>query len=69
MTLFDTKKDLLGSNECQAIQDQYLLVREREENGRFCPNRPALPHIKGLDGTKTHDKTFAVLGGFWHSAA
>ena len=25
---------------------------------------PALPCIKGLGGTKTHDKTFAVLGEF-----
>ena len=30
---------------------------------------PALPRIKVLGGTKTHDKTFAVLGGFWHDAA
>ena len=30
---------------------------------------PALPRIKGLGWTKTHDKTFVVLGGFWHSAA
>jgi hypothetical protein len=30
---------------------------------------PALTRIKDLGGTKTHDKTFAVLGGFWHSAA
>jgi hypothetical protein len=30
---------------------------------------PALPRIKDLAGTKTHDKTFAVLGGFWHDAA
>lgn len=30
---------------------------------------PAPPDINDLDGTKTHDKTFAVLGGFWHSAA
>ena len=26
------------------------------------------PRIKGLGWTKTHDKTFAVLGGFWHDA-
>lgn len=38
-------------------------------NGRFCPDRPALPRIKDLDWTKTHDKTFAVLGGFWHDVA
>jgi hypothetical protein len=38
-------------------------------NGRFCPDPPALPRIKDLGRTKTHDKTFAVLGGFWHSAA
>jgi hypothetical protein len=37
--------------------------------GRFCPDPPALPRIKDLGRTKTHDKTFAVLGGFWHSAA
>ena len=37
--------------------------------GRFCPAPPALPHIKGLGWTKTHDNTFAVLGGFWHDAA
>jgi hypothetical protein len=30
---------------------------------------PALPQIKGLGWTKTYDKTFAVLGGFWHDAA
>lgn len=39
------------------------------KNRRFCPDRPALPHIKGIGWTKTHDKTFAVLGGFWHSVA
>ena len=27
------------------------------------------PRIKGLGRTKTYDKAFAVLGGFWHSAA
>ena len=35
----------------------------------FLSSPPALPHIKDLGGTKTHDKAFAVLGGFWHSAA
>ena len=43
--------------------------RREAQNGRFCPDRPALPRIKGLGWTKTHDKTFVVLGGFWHSAA
>jgi hypothetical protein len=38
------------------------------KTGRFCPGPPALPRIKGLGWTKTHDKTFAVLGGFWHDA-
>jgi len=38
-------------------------------NGRFCPAPPALSGIKDLGGTKTYDKAFAVLGGFWHSAA
>ena len=33
-------------------------------NGRFCHDLPALLGIKGLSGTKTRDKTFAVLGGF-----
>lgn len=37
--------------------------------GRFCPDRPALARLKGLGRTKTHDKTFAVLGGFWHDVA
>jgi hypothetical protein len=35
----------------------------------FLSRPPALPHIKGLGWTKTRDKTFAVLGGFWHDAA
>ncbi len=37
--------------------------------GRFWPGRPALPRINGLGWTKTRDKTFAVLGGFWHGVA
>jgi len=40
-----------------------------DKYSRFCPDRPALPRIKGLGWTKTRDKTFVVLVGFWHSAA
>lgn len=39
-------------------------LRGGDTNGRFWPDRPALPRIKSLAWTKTHDKTFAVLGGF-----
>lgn len=52
------------------VRNQYLqLGSHAVKNGRFCPDPPALPHIKGLGWTKTHGKTFAVLGGFWHDAA
>lgn len=39
------------------------------ETGQFLAPCPAPPKIKRLGGTKSHDKTFAVLGGFWHSVA
>lgn len=35
----------------------------------FLARAPALPRVKDLAGTITHDKTFAVLGGFWHCSA
>jgi hypothetical protein len=35
----------------------------------FLSRPPAVPRIKDLGGTKTHDKTFVVLGDFWHHAA
>lgn len=38
------------------------------EKWSFLSRSPALPRIKDLAGTKTSDKTFAVLGGFWHDA-
>jgi hypothetical protein len=44
---------------------QKLVVK----NGPFLSRSPTLHYIKGLGWTKPHDKTFAVLGGFWHSAA
>ena len=47
-----------------------MAIKERQgQNRSFLSRSPALPHIKRLGWTKTHDKTFVVLGGFWHSAA
>ena len=54
----------------RAVVAGYVLLRSAERRKRsFLSRPPALPSIKGLGRTKTHDKTFAVLGGFWHSAA
>lgn len=67
----DDRMALIELVEKQADGD---LVREMLAEfftyiGRFWPDPPALPRINGLGWTKTRDKTFAVLGGFWHDAA
>ncbi len=54
-----------GSNPSAAIVQSASDV----QCSRLLKTTPALPRIKGLGWTKTSDKTFAVLGGFWHSAA
>ena len=36
---------------------------------RFWPDYATLPRIKGLEQTKTRDKTFVVLGCFWNNGA
>lgn len=53
----------------ETLSDKNLWSQCLGQIRSFLSLPPALPRIKALGWTKTHDKTFVVLRGFWHSAA